>query len=130
MTNIEKCSDNQEKELFEFIFGFGSIINTSTHALWHNQSSSSSSSSSAKSAKEFSGLPGALVTLKKSFGYARRWNFRSSTGFTALGVSPCSDNNNNINNNNQQQQLQPFDANDINGVLFQVPSSMIFSCCN
>lgn len=80
-------------------------MNTTTHAPWLNNNQSSDT------AMEVSSLPGALVTLKKSFGYARQWNFRSSTGFTALGVSPCSDSTS-------------YQADDINGVLFRIPTSM------
>jgi hypothetical protein len=48
-------------------------------------------------------MPGAIVTIKRSFGYKRKWNFRSSTGFTALGV------------------VKDTNADDINGILFQIP---------
>ncbi len=96
----QECKGRSE-DSFEYIFGFGSIINTTTHAPWLRPSS----------AYEVASLPGAVATLKKSFGYTRQWNFRSSTGFTALGVSLC-----------DSQQL---DSNDINGVLFRINSLML-----
>jgi tetratricopeptide (TPR) repeat protein len=77
-------------------------MNSATHAPWLKSSETD----------EISSLPGAVVTLKKSFGYARQWNFRSSTGFTALGVSPCNDGS------------SSYPASEINGVLFQIPTSM------
>mmetsp|Transcript_15099 Transcript_15099/g.36251 ORF Transcript_15099/g.36251 Transcript_15099/m.36251 type:complete len:111 (-) Transcript_15099:1080-1412(-) len=83
-------------EDFEYIFGFGSIMNTSTHATWQSASSDKNKASVT--------VPGAVVTIKKSFGFARKWNFRSTTGFTALGVVSAEDN-----------------PSDINGVMFQVP---------
>lgn len=86
-------------ECFEYIFGFGSIINNSTHAPWLSSNNVNNAS-----------LPGIVVTLTKQFGYERQWNFRSSTGFTALGVLQAS---------------SAAQADDINGVLFRVPQSMM-----
>ncbi|KAL7542431.1 hypothetical protein ACHAXR_011824 [Thalassiosira sp. AJA248-18] len=80
----------------DYIFGFGSIMNTSTHATWQ----------SPEKKKSGNTIPGAVVTIKRSFGYARKWNFRSTTGFTALGVIAAEDED---------------EASDINGVLYQVP---------
>ena len=95
----------QDGEDVDYIFGFGSIMNTTTHVPWLQTSPADTSSK-----EKVASLPGAVVTLKKSFGYSRHWNFRSSTGFTALGVSKA-----------ETEQ----EASDINGVLFQVPQSMI-----
>ena len=53
-------------------------------------------------------MTGTIATIKRSFGYKRKWNFRSSTGFTALGVVKDADN-----------------ADDINGILFQIPHEEI-----
>ena len=52
-------------------------------------------------------MTGTIATIKRSFGYKRKWNFRSSTGFTALGVVKDADN-----------------ADDINGILFQIPHEL------
>lgn len=79
---------------YDYIFGFGSIMDTSTHATWQTTNSPSIT------------MPGSVVTLSKRFGYQRQWNFRSTTGFTALGVSKAS---------------REGESCDINGVLFQVP---------
>jgi cation transport regulator ChaC len=78
----------------DYIFGFGSIMDTSTHSTWQTSESSSPI------------IFGSVVTISKRFGYQRQWNFRSSTGFTALGVSKSNDR----------------ERSDINGVLFRVPS--------
>ncbi len=75
-----------------------SAVNTSTHATWQTDKSSSST------------IPGAVANIKKCFGYKRKWNFRSTTGFTALGVIKAGD-----------AGSEDDDADDINGVLFQVP---------
>jgi hypothetical protein len=72
-------------------------VNTTTHSTWQTPGKD-----------DFNIIPGAVATIDKCFGYKREWNFRSFTGFTALGVVPAVD-----------------DANDINGVLFQVSSSEI-----
>ncbi|KAG7360875.1 tetratricopeptide repeat family protein [Nitzschia inconspicua] len=99
-------------EEYDYIFGFGSIMNTSTHAPWLQPSGKGNDvlNKRSSSSSSFSVLPGAVVTLTKEFGYERRWNFRSSTGFTALGVSKAKSVN---------------AASDINGVLFQVPKEMM-----
>lgn len=83
-----------EKEEYDYLFGFGSIMNSSTHAPWLKD-------------KSVGALPGAVATLSRGFGYERQWNFRSSTGFTALGV------------------IKSTTPNDINGVVFRVPRSMM-----
>mmetsp|Transcript_10113 Transcript_10113/g.24541 ORF Transcript_10113/g.24541 Transcript_10113/m.24541 type:complete len:1333 (+) Transcript_10113:157-4155(+) len=80
-----------DSEEFDYIFGFGSIMNRGTHG------------------ENF--LPGVAVLLSKEFGYERQWNFRSSTGFTALGVSKVP--------SGKDPTL------DVNGVLFRVTQSMI-----
>lgn len=97
---------------YEYIFGFGSIMNTATHAPWLQTSDNNRGNrkKKASSLSTSSVLPGVVVTLTKEFGYKRRWNFRSSTGFTALGVSKA-------------DSLQT--ASDINGVLFQVSKAMM-----
>ncbi len=88
--DIENDNSNNEEE-YDYIFGFGSIMNRGTHG------------------ENF--LPGVSVVLSKEFGYERQWNFRSSTGFTALGVS-------------RAESLESS-AQDVNGVLFRVTQSMI-----
>ena len=91
---------------YEYLFGFGSIMNTSTHAPWLKSDNDDTNSTSSVGA-----LPGRVAILKKSFGYTRQWNFRSTTGFTALGISLADGKN--------------FLPSDVNGVLFQVPISMM-----
>eukprot|EP00980_Cylindrotheca_fusiformis_P028220 scaffold22586_cov138-Cylindrotheca_fusiformis.AAC.40 len=93
--------DDDEKE---YLFGFGSIINSSTHASWLAASKES----------KVEALPGAVATLKSSFGYQRRWNFRSTTGFTALGLCPI-----------DQNGTQDGSSSGINGVVFQIKKSMV-----
>jgi len=77
---------------YDYVFGFGSIINTATHAPWLATDETGSSTT----------LQGQRATILASFGYRRGWNFRSNTGFTALGI----------------QRAQ--DASAINGVLFRI----------
>jgi hypothetical protein len=79
---------------YDYVFGFGSIMDTSTHATWQTSEASSP-------------MLGSVATISKSFGYQRQWNFRSSTGFTALGVSKA---------DREEERYN------INGVLFQVPT--------
>lgn len=43
------------------------IVNTSTHATWQTSENKEA-------------ISGAVATIKKSFGYRRKWNFRSTTG--------------------------------------------------
>jgi cation transport regulator ChaC len=96
---------------YDYIFGFGSIINTETHAPWLT-SSSSTSTVDNNSTTGSSALPGQRATLQANLGYQRGWNFRSNTGFTALGVMPTKNNGEEV-------------GSDINGVLFRIPRSMI-----
>jgi hypothetical protein len=56
--------DTTKDEDCDYIFRFGSIMNTTTHAPWLQTSGSSPHEKVAP-------LPGAVVTLKKTFGYAR-----------------------------------------------------------
>jgi hypothetical protein len=95
---------------YDYIFGFGSIMNTTTHTPWLQTSEKGSSNRNNQTSFRSSVLPGVVATLTKEFGYERRWNFRSPTGFTALGVSKAD---------------SIHSASDINGVLFQVPHAMI-----
>ena len=71
-------------------------MNTSTHATWQTKDKGTPSNA----------IPGAVATIKQSFGYKREWNFRSTTGFTALGVILAADGD---------------EATDITGVLYRVP---------
>lgn len=71
-------------------------MNTSTHATWQTAPDKTASGA----------IPGAIATIKKCFGYRREWNFRSNTGFTALGVIEADGD---------------AEASGIDGVLFQVP---------
>ncbi|KAL3906737.1 MAG: hypothetical protein SGILL_009153, partial [Bacillariaceae sp.] len=97
----DESHDGNHDDTYDYIFGFGSIMNTSTHAPWLQKPGTSTTSSSI--------LPGAVVTLTQDFGYERLWNFRSSTGFTALGVS----------------KTKSSQATEINGVLFRVSHEMM-----
>mmetsp|Transcript_12529 Transcript_12529/g.19385 ORF Transcript_12529/g.19385 Transcript_12529/m.19385 type:complete len:292 (-) Transcript_12529:25-900(-) len=84
-----------------YIFGFGSIMNTDTHSSWLRSSGDDT----------VLALKGRHARILRSFGYVRRWNFRSQTGFTALGL--CRPTNNGD------------EASDINGIIFQLPLHML-----
>ena len=103
MANHSGKEDKHDQE-YDYLFGFGSIINSSTHAPWLEKSDD----------QKVETLPGAVATLKGSFGYARHWNFRSTTGFTALGLEEIS--NNNIGDGQNRG---------VNGVVFRIKRSMI-----
>ena len=90
-------------------------MNSSTHAPWLDSSTNKDNSDNSNRMKA---LPGAIVRIHNDFGYERRWNFRSSTGFTALGVSRVPSSAADIAANTPP-------ARGMNGVLFQVPSSMM-----
>lgn len=106
MSSSTTATTSTPEDEFHFVFGFGSIMNSSTHAAWLPNNSENDSSSKAA-------LPGRIVKIKREFGYERRWNFRSTTGFTALGVS----------------RIDPTDFNpsqpNMNGVLLRVPIAMM-----
>ena len=86
----------------DYIFGFGSIINTSTHSPW------------LKDLPGKTSLPGILCDVKASFGYERQWNYRSSTGFTALGIVEITNPNDDASH-----------GMGINGVAYRVSKDMI-----
>jgi hypothetical protein len=58
---------------YDYVFGFGSIINTDTHAPWVGGGVGK--------------LQGQRAKILPSFGFQRGWIFRSNTGFTALGIT-------------------------------------------
>lgn len=94
-------------EEYDWLFGFGSIINTATHAPWLKAANNED--------QEVEPLPGIVVTLKSNFGYQRCWNFRSTTGFTALGL---------ISIQNHRTTGDDTDLG-INGVVFRIERKMI-----
>lgn len=92
---------NANSDDFEdFIFGYGSILNRASRC--STFASLGSASQVAYSAN-----------LSKSFGYQRRWCFRSSTGFTALGIVRVAE---------LASTSSESSATDINGVLFPIES--------
>ena len=96
---------------WEYIFGFGSIINTNTHAPWVS-SPTTTAAETATSSTTAGKLPGQRAIVRAGWGYRRGWNFRSNTGFTALGVVRCAGED-------------AGDACDINGVVFRVTREML-----
>lgn len=91
------ASSSSSAPRFDYVFGFGSIINTATHAPWLASDKDSNCTV----------LQGQRATILKGFGYKRGWTFRSVTGFTALGI---------------QREEAPTD---INGVLFRIRHDML-----
>ena len=63
------------EETYDYIFGFGSIMNTTTHAPWLQGHSSN---------EKVTALPAAVVTLKKSF-------VDLAAGLTPRAVKPVLD---------------------------------------
>lgn len=111
MSSTPTTPTSTSEDEFHFVFGFGSIMNSSTHAAWlpNSDDDNESSSSSSKA------LPGRIVKIKREFGYERRWNFRSTTGFTALGVSRI----------DPTDLLTTPNQPNMNGVLLRVPIAMM-----
>jgi hypothetical protein len=90
----------------DFVFGYGSIINNASRR-------STLQSISTQLASRDQGVDDAvLATLSPEFGYKRCWCYRSSTGFTALGLKYCAE------GSYERQSLT-----EISGVLFPVPNS-------
>ena len=83
-------SDAADDPAATWVFGYGSIINNESRAL-------STSDAGA-----------CFARLKAASGYVREWSFRSSTGFTALGV---------------RQVVAPSEARPVAGVLVAVDST-------
>ena len=119
----EDEQDTQSDDENDFIFGFGSILKTATHATWltsnDNQAPKDGKEGSAKSSASPS-LPGHCCVLRSSFGYRRGWNFRSATGFTALGITRRSQ-----DPSDHGEERVDDDNDGINGVLFRVSRSML-----
>ena len=91
-------SNSPSEPRFDYVFGFGSIMNTATHAPWLASDKTGGGSKTLK---------GQRANIRSSFGYRRGWNFRSNTGFTALGI--------------QREE----GATHINGVLFRIKHDML-----
>ena len=106
---------------------YARAVNTSTHATWHSSPSAPNTSTDASSSDKItisctsSTIPGVVAIIKSSFGYKRTWNFRSSTGFTALGVVKISDDD----DDDDGQRNNEENCQGINGVLFKVLKSEI-----
>lgn len=92
---------------YDYVFGFGSIINTATHAPWLALTSSIDNNSTNGSNIGNTALQGQRATILATFGFKRGWTYRSPTGFTALGV------------------YRVEEATDINGVLFRIKHDML-----
>ena len=82
---------------YDYVFGYGSIMNTETHGPWLKNLDQEYSSAS---------LPGRRARVH--VGYERGWTFRSNTGFTALGLT-----------------RKNGTACSINGVVFRIPHSAL-----
>jgi hypothetical protein len=100
-----QAKDESDHINHHYVFGFGSIINTTTHAPWL----SNQTDERADSAKTVT-LPGQQARILARFGYRRGWNFRSNTGFTALGLTKAKE---------EERGM------DINGVLFRITEEML-----
>jgi hypothetical protein len=117
MASLSRQSEEPDVNHHHYVFGFGSIINSTTHAPWLSKQTdadepadnNSDNSNNSNSAKQIT-LPGQQAKILASFGYRRGWNYRSNTGFTALGITIAKDE-------------EP--AADINGVLFQITEQML-----
>ena len=105
-----------DNDYYDYIFGFGSIINVVTHAPWISSSSPSEDGGGVDSDEDnsASSLPGRPAVVTARMGYRRGWNFRSNTGFTALGIRRVDEDDDTLEV-----------ASDINGVLFRIKHSML-----
>ena len=90
----------------DFVFGYGSIINNAS------RKSTLQSISSQASLRDQGIDDAVLATVSPEFGYKRCWCYRSSTGFTALGLKYCAE------GSDERQSLT-----EISGVLFPIPNS-------
>lgn len=98
------------EEEVDYVFGYGSIINNTSRR-------STLQCLPGSSAVADAGCENAVfVTLSPQFGYKRCWCYRSSTGFTALGLKYCRE------DSDERQNLQ-----EISGVLFPVPNAAALS---
>jgi cation transport regulator ChaC len=90
-----------------YIIGYGSIINNSSRQM-----------TLSKVIPNYNEQVDAVaVVLSVKFGYKREWCYRSSTGFTALGLMKCSSAD---SPSSTEEEIDPYDG--INGVLFRVPN--------
>lgn len=94
------------EECKDYVFGYGSIINNVS------RKSTLQSISPNLTASDADVDHAVIATLSPEFGYKRCWCFRSSTGFTALGLKYCD------GGSKERQCLLG-----VTGVLFPVPSS-------
>lgn len=90
----------------DYVFGYGSIINNLSRR-------STLQSLSQSAADEKRADCAVFATLSAKFGYKRCWCYRSSTGFTALGLKFCGD----------EGVENLCDSQGIGGVLFHIPNA-------
>eukprot|EP01041_Mallomonas_annulata_P005305 gene5305-10615_t len=122
-----------------YIFGYGSIINDTSRLQTINSTSQTPISTSIiphGQAGSFEGDQAVAAYLSSEFGQ-RSWCFRSSTGFTALGLTlntPFDNKNNNSSSNNICGVLFPvlcalslaaFDQREVGYTRVRIPSSLI-----
>ena len=95
-----------EEECKDYVFGYGSIINNTSRKSTLQGISPDFVAAGAETDHAV------IATLSPEFGYKRCWCYRSSTGFTALGLKYCD------RDSKERQSLL-----EIAGVLFPVPNS-------
>jgi tetratricopeptide (TPR) repeat protein len=110
-------------------------MNTGTHAPWLGGGSgggdwkddSGASGTGGGSVPGAAALQGRPARIHRSFGYRRAWNFRSATGFTALGLARGrggTDGNGPAATEKEEEEEEGAAA-EINGVLFRIRAEML-----
>ena len=89
----------------DYVFGYGSIINN------FSRKTTLQCLSANSHVADTDGDEAVIATISPLFGYERCWCYRSSTGFTALGLKRCED-------ESDRQKLK-----EISGVLFPIPNA-------
>ncbi len=117
MSSEEKKMDsmnnnNMNKNPYGYVFGYGSIINLRSRVR------------SGGSAKAM------YVRISERFGYRRKWNFRSPTGFTALGLSKVKRKENMSTVNGvlfacSMEQMKSFDERESGYGRVRIPANLV-----
>ena len=104
----EENAENIAKDDVDYVFGYGSIINSISRG--------STLQCLSATTDEVIVDHAVFATVSSSFGYRRCWCYRSSTGFTALGLKYCGD-------NGSEGVDNALDLKGIGGVLFPIPNA-------
>jgi tetratricopeptide (TPR) repeat protein len=136
--NHENENHDHDDDSYDYIFGYGSIMNKSTHSAWLLQQKDILPGRRANLIQQ-NMMNDSSTSTSPPFVFRRAWNFRSSTGFTALGIkvvtameceaatttttTTTAEDTSHHSDNNVNSSSSSMSC--MNGVLFRIPHSVL-----